>query len=326
MVARAAGVSPSTVSRILNGTAKVSADKKQAVDEAIAQLGFHPNPVARSLAGGRSLSIGVLTQSIGSPFYGAASIGIEDELGAAGYVPIFVSGHWNPQDEERSLNMLVSRRIDGLIIFAGGLPDASLQALSERVPTVITGRTVEGPRLLNLNFDNVEGARLATRHLIDLGHRRIAHITGDLAHADAVEREQGYRLALSEAGIAFDPALVVNGDFIEASGLRAVHQLIDTRHDFSAIFCANDQMALGAMLGLFRRGLRVPDDVSVVGFDDVQGSSYTIPPLTTVHVPVYELGCLASQAVLGLLRGVRLSLDVPAPRLQLRESTRRMRA
>jgi LacI family transcriptional regulator len=325
MVAAAAQVSPSTVSRILNGTAKVSADKKQAVDRAIARLGFRPNPVARGLAGGRTLSIGVVTQAIDSPFYGEGLRGIEDELDTAGYIPLFVSGHWNAADEQKCIDVLLSRRVDGVIMFTGRLPNRALLALAKQVPTVVTGRQLSAPRLFNLSFDNLEGAGLATRHLIELGHRRIVHITGDLAHADAVERQQGYRLALEAAGIAYDEALVVPGDFHESSGLLAVNQLIEKRQDFSAIFAANDQIAFGAALGLYRKNLRVPDDVSLIGFDDQPAAQYAIPPLTTVRQPVYELGRLSAQAVLSLLRGLPPQVELPPPQLVHRESARRVK-
>ena len=325
MVAEAAGVSPSTVSRILNGTAKVSADKKKAVDKAIAKLGFHPNPVARGLAGGRTLSIGVVTQAIDSPFYGEGLRGIEDELGAAGYIPLFVSGHWNAADEQKCIDVLLSRRVDGVIMFTGRLADRALVNVAKQIPIVVTGRKLAAPQMFNVNFDNVEGARLATRHLIDLGHRRIAHISGDMAHADAVERQDGYRKALAEAGLDFDPALIVPGDFHEASGLMAVNRLIEVQQDFTAIFAANDQMAYGAALGLYRKNLRVPDDISLVGFDDLPGSQYAIPPLSTVRQPVYELGRLSSVAMLDMLRGVAPKVDLPPPQLVARESTRRLR-
>ncbi len=325
MVAAAAGVSPSTVSRILNGTARVSDDKRAAVDAAIARLGFRPNPVARGLAGGRTLSIGVVTQAINSPFYGEGLRGIEDELGPHGYMPLFVSGHWTAADEQRCIDMLLARRVDGMIMFTGRLPDRALVAAARQVPIVVTGRQLDGPNLFSLNFDNVEGARLATRHLIELGHRRIVHITGDRQHADAVEREQGYRLALKEAGLPVDPALAVPGNFLESSGLMALNHLVESRIDFSAVFAANDQTAVGVALGLYRKGLRVPDDVSLVGFDDVAGSQYSTPPLTTVRQPIYELGRLSAQAMLALLRGERPEVSLPPPQLVPRESTRWLR-
>lgn len=325
-VAAKAGVSPSTVSRILNGTAKVSSDKRQVVERVIAELGFRPNPLARSLAGGRSNSIGVVTQAIDSPFYGEALRGIEDKLGPAGIIPIYVSGHWLAAGEQKALDLLLSRRVDGVIMFAGKMANSALQRVAKQVPLVLTGRQMSGPRLATLNFDNLTGAKLATQHLIALGHRRIVHIAGDLDHGDAVERLEGYRAALVEAGLTPDPAMVFQGDFREVSGVRVVNQLLEQRMDFSSIFAANDQMALGALLGLYRKGIRVPDDVSLVGFDDVQGASYSMPPLTTVRQPMYELGALAADAMLALLRGQRPQVELPAPQLMTRESTRRLRA
>jgi len=322
MVAQAAGVSSSTVSRILNGTAVVSEAKQQAVDAAIARLGFVPNPVARGLAGGRTLSVGVVTQSIDSPFYGVALRGIEDQLDQAGYSPLFVSGHWNASEEARCIDMLRSRRVDGIIVLTGRLADSALKACAKALPVVVTGRTLKAPNLCSLDFDNFEGARLATHHLLALGHRRIAFISGDPAHPDATERLRGYRAALAAAAVEENPELIVPGLFHEESGLVAVGRLLDSRQRFSAIFAANDQMALGACLGLQRRNLRVPHDVSVVGFDDLAMSRYALPPLTSVHNPAYELGQLAATAMLQLLRGEKPRADVPAPRVIVRESTR----
>lgn len=322
MVAERAGVSPSTVSRILNGTAVVSDEKRAAVDQAIAKLGFVPNPVARGLAGGRTLSIGVVSQAIDSPFYGAALRGIEVELGTAGYSPLFMSGHWRADEEARCIDVLRSRRVDGLIVLTGRLADSALRSLARSLPVVVTGRSLKASNLLSMDFDNREGARQATQHLIDLGHRRIAFISGDPEHPDAVDRQQGYRSAIEAAGLRFDPALLAPGNFSEHSGLLAVERLLDSRTRFSAIFAANDQMAFGASLGLYRRGLRVPDDVSMVGFDDVAGSLYMVPPLTTVHNPIQEIGELAARAMLSLLAGERPAVEVPAPRLIVRESTR----
>ena len=322
MVAQAAGVSPSTVSRILNGTAAVHAAKRQAVDDAIKRLGFVPNPVARGLAGGRTLSVGVVTQAIDSPFYGIALRGIEDELDRAGYSALFVSGHWNAAEEARCIDVLRSRRVDGIIVLTGRLSDAALRSCAKELPVVVTGRRLKAPNLVSLDFDNFEGARLATHHLLALGHRRIAFIAGDAGHPDASERERGYRAAIEAAGLAYDAGLVMPGLFNEESGLVAVARLLDSRQHFTALFAANDQMALGACLGLHRRGMRVPEDVSVVGFDDLPVSRYSVPPLSTVHHPAYEVGQLAAAAMLQMLRGDKPEATVPAPRVIVRESTR----
>lgn len=324
-VAHAAGVSPSTVSRILNGTATVSEEKRQAVDEAIRTLGFRPNPVARGLAGGRTLSVGVLTQTISSPFYGEALHGIEDELEQVGYIPLFVSGHWQESEERKALDALMARRVDGLIVLAGRLSNDALRTYAGQLPVVVVGRDLQGPRLFSLGFDNVEGGRLATQHLIDGGHERIAFIAGDPSHGDALERQAGYRLALEQAGLAYDPSLVFESDFTETGGLLAVGRLLDSRSSFTAIFAANDQMAIGASLGLYRRGVRIPDDVSLVGFDDLVGARFAVPPLTTVRQSIYDMGRQAAAAMLQLLRGGTPEVVLPRPELVLRESTRRLR-
>jgi LacI family transcriptional regulator len=321
MVAQAAGVSLSTVSRILNGTAVVSDAKRQAIDEVIARLGYVPNPVARGLAGGRTLSVGVITQTIDSPFYGGALRGIEDELAGAGYVPLFVSGHWDPAEESRCFDLLRSRRVDGIIVFSGRLGDAALRSQARNLPIVVTGRSIKAPGLYALNFDNHEGARLATNHLLGLGHRRIAFIAGDPGQPDAAERLGGYRAALEAAGVPFDPALVAQGQYSERSGQEATLRLLDGRKRFTAIFAANDQMAFGALLALHQRSLRVPDDVSVVGFDDLATAEFCVPPLSTVHQPVYELGRLAASAMLEMLAGAKPTAAMPAPVVVERQSS-----
>jgi len=308
------------VSRLLNGTAKVSDDKRKAIEAAIRKLGFVANPVASGLAGGRTRCIGVITQALSSPFYGNGLLGIEDVLIESNHAPLFVSGHWRPRDEMRCIAALESRRVDGLIILTPSLPDHELLALSQRLPLVVTSRDLAGPRLCSLNFDNFEGARLATRHLIELGHRRIAFIKGTASHADAVERLRGYRAALKAQGIPFDPALTAQGHFIESGGEQATESLLDAGASFTAILAANDQMAYGAALALYRRGLRVPEQVSLVGFDDLLGSSYTLPPLTSVRHPIHEIGRLAARAVMALIRGESFAEAVPGPKLLVRDS------
>jgi LacI family transcriptional regulator len=322
-VAALAGVSPSTVSRILNGTAVVDEAKRKAVVEAIAQLGFVPNPVARGLAGGRTFSVGVITQAIDSPFYGAALRGIEDRLNPAGYCALFVTGHWNASSEARGIAVLRARRVDGIIVLTGRLPDQALKTCAKSIPVVVTGRNLKAPGLFSLNFDNFEGGRLATQHLIDLGHLEIAFISGDGDHPDANDRLRGYCAALDAAGITFDPGLVIPGAYDEVSGVMAVDRLLESRRRFTAIFAANDQMATGANLALQRRSLRVPTDISVVGFDDLPTSMYAIPPLSSVRQPAYDIGSLAASAMLQLMAGETPTAKVPRPVLVPRESARR---
>ncbi len=321
-VALEAGVSPSTVSRILNGTAAVSEDKRKAVELAISKLGYIPNLNARGLAGGRSLSIGVVTQALDSPFYGAALRGIEQELERKDYQCLFTSGHWDADAETRCIESLRSRRVDGIIVLTGRLSNQTLKNYAKSMPIVVTGRQLKAPHVSSLKFDDYQGALLAVKHLTVLGHRRIAFIAGHAQHPDSKERFQAYVDALLAANIAFDEALVYRGDYTEFSGQAAVEHLLSQGTVFTALFASNDQMAFGAAVALHRQGLRVPNDVSLVGFDDLPGSSYVVPPLTTVHQPAYELGQLAAQTMLQLLNGNEPTLSMPAPRLVLRESTR----
>ena len=326
VVARTAGVSPATVSRILNGTARVSESKKAAVMEAIRQLNYRPNALARSLAQGRTHSVGVLTQDIASPFYGEALRGVEDALAGTGMVPLFASGQWNLQDEVERIEHLLSRRVDGIIILTGKLSDEQILAYAGSVPIVVCGRHLEGSNLVSMRVDNVLGARLAVRHLIECGHSRIAHICGPAEHVDARDRLRGYQEEMSESGLELFPELIVEADFHEAGGVLAINQLLASRCSFSAVFAANDQTAFGVQLALSRQGIRVPDDLSVLGFDDLLASSYMIPPLTTVRQPVYEMGCAAAKSLLGMIEGRPIApVELPPPELIVRASSRLLR-
>lgn len=322
LVAQRAGVSPSTVSRILNGTAQVSQEKQDLVREAIKALNFQPDPAARSLAGGRTMSIGVLTQFIDSPFYGEALRGIEDVLHQAGFVPLFVSGHWNEDEEKNRLLMLQQRKVDGVIVLTGKLSDSTLLQVASRMPVVVTGRQLSAPNLYSIDFDNLEGAALAVKHLHALGHRHVAFISGPLDHPDAVQRLNGYRQELAQRAMALDEALVVYSDFQESGGFRAMNQLLASRVNFSAVIAANDQMAYGARLALYRAGLRVPDDVSLVGFDDLPHSAFSLPPLTSVRQSVYEIGRLAAQAMVDMLARKAPPAQMIPAEIVVRESTR----
>lgn len=322
LVAMRAGVSPSTVSRILNGTAQVSQEKQDLVRAAIEELNFQPDPAARSLAGGRAMSVGVLTQFIDSPFYGEALRGIEDVLQKSGYAPLFVSGHWNEAEEKSRLLMLQQRKVDGVIVLTGKLTNETLTELAMQMPVVVTGRQLSAPNLFSLDFDNIEGACLAVRHLHALGHQNVAFISGPLDHPDAEERLAGYRAEVRRKNMHLDDALVVFSDFQESGGFRAMNQLLDSRVNFSAVIAANDQMAYGARLALYRAGLRVPEDVSLVGFDDLPHSAFTLPPLTTVRQSVYEIGAGAAQAMLDLLNKKTPPDKTIGAEMVVRESTR----
>ncbi|MDZ4720702.1 MAG: substrate-binding domain-containing protein [Roseiflexaceae bacterium] len=324
-IAREAGVSPSTVSRVLNGTAPVAADKRDAVMAVIKQRNYRPSAIAQGLAHGRTKAVGVLTQSIASPFYGEILRGIELGLMQSGYHALFTSGNWRSEEELAALDLLSGRRVDALIILAGIMPGDDLRHAAEELPLIVIGRSIAGMEDHCLCIDDEQAAYEATRYLIGLGHQRIAHVAGLSLHQDALDRRNGYERALREAGITVDQQLIVTGDYTEQSGLLAIEALISRATMFSAIFAANDQMAYGARLALYRHGLRVPDDVSLIGFDDQPASAYTTPPLTTVRQPTLELGQAAAQAVLRLLDGQQPMLTTCATELIMRESVVRRR-
>jgi LacI family transcriptional regulator len=324
-VARAAGVSPSTVSRILNGTAMVNEIKRQRVLEVIDRLGYRPNIMAQSLKTGQSMSIGVLTQELDSLFYGKTLKGIEMGLADSQYHPLFVGGHWREQDELASLEVLNRRRIDALIVLGGLISAQQLLDQAKTMPVVVVSRIVAGLEAQCIDIDNQQAAFEATKHLLDLGHRRIAHITGPLLRQDAQERLAGYRMALKQAGIDIDERLVCEGDYNEQSGVLAMDVLLLRASRLTAVFAANDSMAHGARLTLFRRGIRVPEDISLIGFDDLPTARYSIPPLTTVRQPMLEMGQEAAELVLGLLEGGEVSAKKIKTELIVRESTTLLR-
>ncbi|QJR14061.1 LacI family DNA-binding transcriptional regulator [Usitatibacter palustris] len=322
-VAREAGVSPSTVSRILNGTVRVSDAKRKSVEKVIERLGFTRNLMARGLKLGRTHTLGIVMPEVTSSFWEVSLKGIEDRLRGSGYAPMLTSGHWDAEQEAQRVEMLLQRQVDGIILLSGRLSVDEIKRFAARRPMAVFGRALETKNAIGAILDNRGGAFEATTHLIELGHRQIAFIAGIPEHPDAAARMIGYRDALEAAGIAYDKKLVVQGDFHETGGFNAMNRLIDSGRGFTAVFAANDQTALGARLALYRRGLRLPDDVSLVGFDDLPVSRYSTPPLTTVHQPVYELGRSLVDAMFDLIEGRPAKLEVPPMQLIVRESTRR---
>ncbi len=324
-IAERANVSISTVSRVLRGTARVSDPKRKAVLAAVEELNYQPNVFARGLASGQSMAIGVLTQNFGSPFYDAISQGVIRGLENTGYSPLFADGQWQPEMERRSVETLMQRQIDGLIITGGLMPSSVLHRYAEEVPLLIVARRVPGLEERCLCLDNFRAAHEATMHLIELGHHRIVYIGGIGSHDDAVERRNGYLHALDQAGIEPDESLIVEGDFRRQAGLLAVDNLMRNGVVFTAIFAANDQMAFGARMALFRRGIRVPEDISLIGFDDEPAAAFMIPPLTTVRQPAVELGLAASKGILDLIQGKPLEPFSLKMKLIVRESVALLR-
>jgi LacI family transcriptional regulator len=328
-IAHRANVSPSTVSRVLQGTAAVSKIKHQAVMDAVRELDYRPNIFAQSLASGKSMTIGVLTQNFGSPFYDGLLRGILEGFEETNYWPLFADGRWQVLIEQRALTMLLERQVDGIIILGGQTPEETLHEIAMKKPLVVVARKITTMTEHNIYVNNFEAAYNAVNYLIERGHHQIAHITADMNYTAAVEdvfdRYKGYQQALEDAGIKPDPRLVVEGNLEQQSGVLAVEMLLGRGRSFSAIFAANDQMAFGARLALYRRGIRVPDEVSLVGFDDESSAAYMIPPLTTLRQPAVEMGQAAARAILGLINQEKPAIEQFDAELIIRESVSRQR-
>ena len=319
-IAARAKVSKSTVSRVLNNSSPVHEDKRKAVVDAMHALGYQPNAFARSLARGCSMTVGVLTQNIGSPFYDSITRGVIDALAGTEYSPIIVDGQWKQDAGIAGIRTLLGRRVDGLILIGGATPVDELNALRERLPVMLVARQLSAWEGQNVYTDNTAAGRAATQHLIEHGHRRIAIIRGIVDHLDAIHRYEGYRAALIDAGIEFDEDLVYQGDFHADSGVAAVNALLGRSIDFTAIFAANDMVAFGARLALHRRGLRVPEDISIVGFDDQAEAAFMTPPLTSVRQPAVEMGSTAARALMNMMQDKPFEIPQLPAELIVRES------
>ena len=305
-VSRYANVSPSTVSRVINGTAAVNAETKERVLEAITKLNYEPNAFARGLATNRSGGIGVIVNQITSAYYGGFVEGIETVVQEHNMHLIVSSGYADALKERQAVEYLKQRRADALIIHLEEISDYELLEWFEQddfkdIPVILLGRYVAELQDRCIYLDNEKGGYLATRHLIDCGHEKIAHISGPLRMKDSRDRLQGYRRALEASGLSFDEDYVVEGQFSAQSGQAAIKRLLDRNLNITAAFIANDLMAAGALRTLREEGINVPDDFSIVGYDDIFLSQYLFPELTTIQQPVTDMGSAAAKLALSLL-------------------------
>ena len=293
-VAREAGVSRATVSRVVNGSPKVSTDVRRSVEKAISRLGYVPNPAARSLVTRRSDSIGVVitepsARLFDDPFFPRLLRGISAELAAAELQLVLLMPE-SPSDEARLERYLSAGHVDGALLASLHGDDPLPERLAQRgLPLVVGGR----PQRSGVSFvdvDNRDGARSAVEHLASIGRRRIATITGPSDMAAGIDRLGGYEDGLARAGLPEDPKLIATGDFTYEAGAAAMRQLLAARPDLDAVFAASDLIAAGAVSTLRAAGRRVPDDVAVIGFDDSAIALTTDPPLTSVRQPIEEMG------------------------------------
>lgn len=298
-VAEAAGVSIATVSRVLNNKDHpVGVETRQRILACAENLGYRPNVAARSLRTDRSATVGIIADDIIGPFATKIIRGIQDQLRSAGYLCVIISADWDPEAERQAIRDLVSRSIDG-IVFSETWHNAPLESLDiASKPYVFVHRQFAAPGQYSTIPDERYGAHLATSHLVELGHQRIGYINGPEHYYASALRLDGYRDELAMAGIEFDPALVERGDWGLESGYIAMQRLLVLKPRMTALFAGNDLMAAGAIYALQDAGLRVPEDVAVVGYDDREISRTFRPRLTTVTLPCYEMGEAAAQMLL----------------------------
>lgn len=299
-VAQAAGVSYATVSRVLNGYQHVRPDKRQRVLEATERLGYTVNVQARSLAGGRSHVIGLLVHDLSNAYTAHVIEGIDEVLVDAQYELILHTTHRRHAKEAAYVSTLISGLIDGLILLLPLESSGYLVQLRERrFPyVVITDQEYFDEHSPLVGTDNWQGAYQATRYLLELGHRRIGFLAGLAEFTSAHERLNAFKAAHTDCGVLFDPDCVRPGNFNQRDGYEAAGALLDLPERPTAIFATNDLSAFGAYDAARARGLRIPDDVSIMGFDDVAQAAYMHPPLTTVRQPMLAMGRLAAELLL----------------------------
>ncbi len=303
-VARAAGVSHSTVSRALSGSRLVSADTRARIQRLAQEMGYSPDAQARSLVMRRTLTLGVVVTTISDPFIAEIVQAIESTAHDHGYSVVLASSNAEPEREIAAVEMLHSKRVDGVIVTSsriGALYQEHLDRLAVPVVLINSHSEQSGPYTFSITVDNQHGGYLATRHLIELGHRRIAYITGPADHSDDLARLAGYCRALAQAGIAYDQSLVVVGTGRANGGEQALPILMALDDPPSAVFCYNDMTAIGLLHAARQAHVPVPQKLAVVGFDDIPFASYVQPTLTTIAQPKGEMGRLAMEMVLALL-------------------------
>ncbi|MBB6591614.1 LacI family transcriptional regulator [Ralstonia solanacearum] len=331
-VAALAGVSFTTVSHVINNTRPVNAETRKRVEEAIRATRYVPSAVARSLKHRTTRTIGVLVPTATNPYFAELARGIEDVCAAAGYSVILCNSDDDPRKQRDYLRVLMEKRIDGLIVSSAGPDTALIDALSESaLPVVMVDRPTEGILADQVQIDHEEGAYLATRHLVELGHRRIACISGPSTLSVTAGRLAGFHRALREAGVPEQSTGVSEGDFTSPGGYRAARELLTTGERPTAIFASNDLMGIGALRAAAELGISVPRELSIIGFDDIELSRYVYPALSTVGQSIRQLGETTASTLLEHLtdNAARHHQPVPEaprrivlpPRLSLREST-----
>lgn len=323
-IASLADVSPATVSRFLNGQITVREETRRRIENAVQQLNYKPNYLARSLVLKETKTIGVVIPDILNPYFPGLTRGVEDEAQRAGWSVVLCNSDNKVDKELAYLEMLRYKQVDGIILVSSGQPPEQLQGLlDQKVNLVLAGRRIDGVETDTVAIANTKGAYEATRHLIGLGHRRIAFIGGSPFLRTSRERLEGHSQALSEADIPMEEAIVTYGSFQYQGGFSAMAQLLQRSPRPTAVFAANDLMAIGAINAVQAEGGSVPEDVAVVGFDGIPLGELIRPRLTTMSVSPYKIGKTACRLLLDRVarkRNPSPRLVIADARLEIRES------
>ncbi|MBD2815279.1 DNA-binding transcriptional regulator CytR [Xenorhabdus sp. Flor] len=323
-VAKVAGVSTATVSRTLMNPDKVSAHTRQKVENAVLEVGYYPHNLAKNLRRNESRAILVIVPNISDPFFNESIRGIEETAAKHGYLVLIGDCKHQQQQEHAFINLLITKRIDGMILLGSNVPfDVSKEEQKNMPPMVMANEFAPELGLPTVHIDNLTSAFNATHHLQKIGHKRIACITGPDTMPLCQYRLQGYIQALRRTGVPIRDEYIVRGDFTHESGAESAKILLTLPEPPSAIFCHSDVMAIGAMWQAKKMGLKLPEDLSIVGFDNINMAQYSEPPLTTVAQPCYEIGHNSMLLLLEQLQGRMVSkgsrlLDAE---LLIREST-----
>jgi len=298
-VAARAGVSIATVSHVLNRTRFVSPELTERVLAAVRDLDYEPDPVARGLRNRSTNLVALVIPDITNPYFPAFARGAQDVVAEHGYAAIVCNTDRNPDREREFLHMLRRQRVEGIILNpAGAAADEILPIQASGIAIVLLGEQINHPKFDAVMIDNVQAAFDMVSYLIKRGHRRIAHLAGWQTIISGRQRLQGYRRALEMHGLAVDNTLVIEGPWTKSGGSEAMRRLLAVRPLPTAVFAANDLMAIGAMIAVQQAGLKIPDDVAVAGFDDIEEAGCVAPALTTVNQPKYEIGRRAAQILL----------------------------
>jgi LacI family transcriptional regulator len=326
-VAAAARVHPATASRALNPETRllVSEDTARRVVEAAAKLGYRPNPVARSLRTRRSHTVGVLIPDLNNPLFPPIVRGLEDKLAAAGYVALIGNTDADPNRERLLFEQMRARHVDGFVLATATLHDKMLaEAAAAEMPVVLMNRLSSDYSFPSVSVDNEQGARMALTHLARLGHTRIAHIAGPQEASTGVSRLRGFREGMAQHGLAVDDQLIVYATkYTVEEGTRCCLELLASRGSFTAIAAANDMLAVGCYAAFEEAAVDCPDELSLIGFNDMPFIDRLRPPLTTVRFPHYQLGTEAAQLLLERIGGGGGPVKILflAPELIVRGST-----